>query len=145
MVRTPEDAALHHRIRHEVFVAEQGIFADSDVDHHDGDPATIRVLGLVGAVAAGTVRLYPLDATGRWQGDRLAVLPGFREHRLGVPLVRFAVATAGGLGGREMVAHVQVDNVRFFQRLGWHSRGEAEIYVGRPHRLMVIELGGEKT
>ena len=49
--------------------------------------------------AVGTVRLYPLDETGLWQGDRLAVLPGRRSAGAGGPLVRFAVATAARAGG----------------------------------------------
>ena len=64
------------------------------------------------------MRLYPLG-DGLWKGDRLAVLPTARVHRLGAALVHFAVATAGSLGGSRMVAQVQVSNVRFFERLGW--------------------------
>lgn len=135
-----EDIAAHHRIRHEVFVDEQGVFAGSDVDARDAEPDTIKVLARVGGEPAGAVRLYPLDAPdGVWQGDRLAVAPA---HRAGVGgrLVRFAVGTAAARGGREMVAHVQVGNVRFFERLGWECRGGTELYVGLPHQLMAIDL-----
>ncbi|GAY08676.1 MSMEG_0567/Sll0786 family nitrogen starvation N-acetyltransferase [Pseudonocardia sp. N23] len=130
-------------IRRAVFVEEQGLFAGSDLDDHDDDPSTIHVLGTVGGVPAGTVRLYPLEAghpEGDWQGDRLAVLPGFRASGLGAPLVRFAVATAGRLGGARMVAHVQMPNEVFFRRLGWSRLGDPEIYVGHPHLLMEIDL-----
>lgn len=131
----------HHGIRHEVFVEEQGLFHPSDVDDHDGDPEVIRVLGLCESVPAGTVRLFPLDPAGaRWQGDRLAVLPKFRALGVGKPLVRFAVATAAALGGGEMVAHIQLANVAFFQQIGWGKAGEVEIYVGVPHQPMSIGL-----
>jgi putative N-acetyltransferase (TIGR04045 family) len=133
--------ALHHLVRHQVFVAEQGIFAGTDIDAHDGEATTIRVLGFAGPVAAGAVRLYPLEPTAElWQGDRLAVLPVVRAHGLGMPLVRFAVATAARLGGREMQAHIQPANVRFFERLGWECRGPVEVYVGLPHQPMAIDL-----
>lgn len=135
-----EEVALHHRIRHLVFVDEQDVFSPSDVDGRDAAPDTIKVLGWADGTAAGAVRLYPLDGGGRWQGDRLAVLPPYRAYALGRPLVRFAVTTAARLGGTEMVAHVQVANVRFFERLGWAPRGDPEIYVGLPHQLMVIDL-----
>lgn len=99
------------------------------------------MLGWADGVPGGAVRLYPLDeADGLWQGDRLAVLPPYRACALGRLLVRFAVATAADLGGREMVAHVQVANVRFFERLGWECRGDPEVYVGLPHQLMTIDL-----
>lgn len=135
------EEAVHHRIRHEVFVLEQAVFAGSDRDERDAAAGTIKVLGWAGEVPGGAVRLYPLDeADGLWQGDRLAVLPPYRACALGRLLVRFAVATAADLGGREMVAHVQVANVRFFERLGWERRGDPEVYVGLPHQSMAIDL-----
>jgi putative N-acetyltransferase (TIGR04045 family) len=132
--------AEHHRIRHEVFVREQHLFDGSDRDRRDDEAATIKVLGFRDDVAGGAVRLYPLDRDGHWQGDRLAVLAGSRGHGLGAPLVRFAVASAAGCGGRLMTAHVQPPNVGFFERLGWHVSGDREIYVGVAHIPMAIDL-----
>jgi putative N-acetyltransferase (TIGR04045 family) len=143
--------ALHHEIRRRVFVEEQGMFEESDADDHDGDAATVHVLGLCGDVAGGAVRLYPLtDASldcdavdlepGLWKGDRLAVLPSFRHNGLGAPLVRFAVQTAAQAGGRKMIAHIQPSNVGFFEHLGWYAVGEPVSFVGRPHQTMAIDL-----
>jgi putative N-acetyltransferase (TIGR04045 family) len=129
----------HWRVRHAVFVQEQAVFAGTDQDAHDADDRTVHCLGLVDGVIAGAVRIYPLDdARELWLGDRLAVLPQFRTARLGGPLVRFAVATAGARGGRQMNAHVQVANVGFFERLGWSRAGTEETYVGLPHQPMTI-------
>lgn len=132
--------AIHHDIRRAVFVTEQHVFDGTDADAHDTAPSTLHVLGLVDGVPAGTVRLYPLDDSGCWQGDRLAVLPPFRAAGLGAPLVQFAVATAAARGGRRMIAHVQPANEVFFRRLGWTRRGAPELYVGIPHVLMDIAL-----
>lgn len=136
----PDDLAAHHRIRHAVFVVEQELFRLDDRDAHDSHAATIHVLGLDGGVPAGTVRLYPLG-DGIWKGDRLAVLP---EHRhsggLGALLVRYAVATAGALGGSRMVAQIQPGNVRFFQGLGWTAIGDPTDYLGALHQQMSIAL-----
>jgi putative N-acetyltransferase (TIGR04045 family) len=141
LVTGPDELASHHWIRQETFVREQHVFAGSDVDAHDAREDVLHVVGYCGGVPAGTVRLYPLDESGRtWQGDRLAVLPEFRHVGLGTPLVRFAVATAGRLGGVSMNAHVQVANERFFTRLGWIRQGDVELYAGRPHLLMTIAL-----
>lgn len=136
----PWMVAEHHRIREAVFVREQGLFQGSDRDVHDDEAVTIKVLGFRDDVAGGAVRLYPVDGTGHWQGDRLAVLAGARGHGLGAPLVRFAVATAAAGGGRIMTAHIQPRNVPFFERLGWYMSGEQEIYVGVPHVPMAVEL-----
>ncbi len=145
--------AAHFRIRHQVFVVEQGLFrtgnarqpggpAGDDRDARDDDPATIHVIGLADEVICGTVRLYPLGEPGGWKGDRLAVLAGHRRHGLGAPLVRFAVATAGALGGREMEAYIQPANVAFFEWLGWRRTGGIVDYAGLGHQRMTIPLDG---
>jgi putative N-acetyltransferase (TIGR04045 family) len=141
-----EDLAAHFRIRHQVFVVEQNLFAGTgDRDVHDDDPATVHVLGFFSGTACGTVRLYPVPGVpGRWKGDRLAVLDGHRHHGLGAPLVRFAVATAGARGGREMEAYIQPANVRFFEWLGWHPAGGLVTYAGVPHQRMLITLSGQE-
>jgi putative N-acetyltransferase (TIGR04045 family) len=137
---TDEDVAIHHAIRHAVFVQEQGFFDGDDRDARDDDPSTVKVLALCGPVAGGAVRLYPLDEPGLWKGDRLAVLSAFRPRGLGAHLVRFAVRTAGGRGGERMVAHVQPRNVAFCRKLGWHTEGEPVEYVGNTHQQMAIRL-----
>jgi putative N-acetyltransferase (TIGR04045 family) len=139
---SPDDVAVHHEIRHAVFVEEQRIFDGSDRDERDDDPATIKVLGIGGGIAGGAVRLYPLDEPGRWRGDRLAVLPAFRRHGLGPPLVRFAVRLAGERGGELMDAYIQPRNVPLFRKLGWRTEGDLLEHVGLPHQRMVIELSG---
>jgi putative N-acetyltransferase (TIGR04045 family) len=139
-----EARAAHHAIRHAVFVAEQGMFADSDVDAHDARDDVVHVLATHRGRPAGTVRLYPVGP-GEWLGDRLAVLSEFRAAAIGGPLVRFAVETAGARDGRLMRAHVQVANERFFHRLGWTTAGPAETYVGAPHVPMTIALQSPMT
>lgn len=141
IVATAEaDRVTVRRIRNEVFVHEQQVFAEDDNDEHDEDNATHHVLARVGGAAAGTVRLYPLDEPGVWKGDRLAVLPAFRHAHLGGPLVRFAVRTASRAGGHLMIAHVQLPNVAFFERLGWRRVGDPAPYVGLDHQQMAIDL-----
>lgn len=147
-VADAEDLAAHFRIRHQVFVVEQGLFRSvgagdggRDRDVHDDNLATVHVVGLFDGVPCGTVRLYPVpQVPGRWKGDRLAVLDGHRHHGLGAPLVRFAVATAGARGGREMEAYIQPANVRFFEWLGWQPVGGLVTYADIPHQRMLIDL-----
>jgi putative N-acetyltransferase (TIGR04045 family) len=127
----------HFDIRHEVFVSEQRLFADSDLDEHDDDPHTLHALGFYDGVPVGAVRLFPLRGE-LWQGDRLAVLLPYRMVGLGSPLVRLAVAEAAARGGKRMVAHIQLANVAFFRHLGWELDGSPEIYQGVPHQPMAV-------
>ena len=159
-VATEAERCAHFRIRHQVFVIEQGLFGGSyggvggtggdDTDVHDDDPAAIHVIGRADETICGTVRLYPLgpdagpdaraDAGGRWKGDRLAVLASYRHLGLGAPLVRFAVTAAARLGGREMEAFIQPANIAFFRWLGWERTGDLVDYAGLPHQRMLIDL-----
>ncbi len=142
LARDPGDLTAHFAIRRSVFVEAQGLFALDDRDDHDDAPETLHAIGLAGDEIVGAVRLYPLDDAGLWKGDRLAVLPTERALRLGAMLVRFAVRTAGERGGRLMVAQVQLPNVRFFERLGWHRDGDSAPMLGVEHQPMAIGLSG---
>jgi putative N-acetyltransferase (TIGR04045 family) len=142
VARTGSDLEAHHRVRHAVFVEEQRIFERSDRDAWDD--AAVKVIAAIGPMVVGAVRLYPLDEAGLWKGDRLAVLPRARRLRVGAPLVRFAVATAGAMGGARMIALIQARNVAFFQHLGWSSLGDETSYRGATHQEMTIALSGAR-
>ncbi len=136
-----DELAAHFAVREAVFVDAQGLFEGSDRDARDDLDSTLHAVAWVGGEVVGTVRLYPLGG-GLWKGDRLAVLPSARVYQLGGELVRFAVRTAGELGGSRMVAQVQVANVRFFERLGWACDGDPGRYCGVMHQPMAILLEG---
>jgi putative N-acetyltransferase (TIGR04045 family) len=140
LVETADELAAHYAVRHRVFVQDQRLFAGSDRDGRDLQPQTLHAVGGDGGAIVGAVRLYPVDGEGRWQGDRLAVLPQSRVRHLGALLVRFAVATAGERGGHTMVAQIQLPNVRFFERLGWSADGPPGPYHGVMHQPMAIPL-----
>lgn len=137
---TPGDLEAHHRVRRAVFVEEQGIFAVDDRDGWDDD--AVKVVAAIDGEVVGAVRLYPLDEAGLWKGDRLAVLAGARRLRVGAPLVRFAVRTAGERGGTRMIALIQRPNVAFFRHLGWSLLGAESEYRGTTHQEMTIALAG---
>ena len=140
VARSVEERARHFAVRHAVFVVEQRIFSGDDHDGYDDDPATVHAIGVADGLTGGAVRLYPVGDAGLWKGDRLAVLPSHRHGALGASLVRFAVATAGELGGNRMVAMIQLPNVAFFRSLGWRESGPVAPYHGIAHQPMDIPL-----
>jgi putative N-acetyltransferase (TIGR04045 family) len=140
LAAVPAELDAHFAVRRRVFVEDQALFERDDRDERDDRPATLHAVADVDGAIAGAVRLYPLDPTGLWKGDRLAVLPEARVHRLGGLLVEFAVRTAGERGGHRMVAQIQPPNVRFFEHLGWHADGEPAEYHGVMHQPMAIPL-----
>ncbi len=140
VARTAEEMAGHFEVRRHVFVSEQGLFQESDRDRWD--ETAIHVVAVAGGQVVGAVRLYPLDEAGLWQDDRLSVSVTARTLRAGGPLVRFAVATAGELGGHLMIARIQGPIVPLFRFLGWERVGGLIDYCGVPHQRMTIPLSG---
>lgn len=139
-VDTDAERRICAELRHETFVVAQSLFDTTDKDAHDEDAQTIHLVAAIGGVAGGTVRIYRLDDSGLWKGDRLAVAPILRSMVIGEQLVRTAVQTAGEHGGTEMIATVQVPNIGFFERLGWRRDGETTVEYGAPHQAMRIDL-----
>jgi len=137
---TESDLAAHFSIRHQVFVNEQGVLVLTDVDQWDTGPDVVHVLAARDGKCAGAVRLYPVDESGRWKGDRLAVLKTHRATVVGAQLVRFATATAAARGGSVMEASVQLANVKFFRRLGWTCDGVPRSFFGLLHQPMLFDL-----
>lgn len=140
VAREGAELERHFAVRRAVFVDEQRLFAGDDRDEHDDEAWTLHAVGLAGGEVGGAVRLYPLDDRGLWKGDRLAVLREFRHGLLGAALVRFAVRTAGELGGDRMLAMIQLPNVRFFEELGWRRCGGVVPYREVDHQPMDIPL-----
>ena len=142
----PAEAAAHRRLRREVFVHEQGLFAHSDTDLVDDDPrAVLLVARSVDGEVLGGVRIHPapgpdgappLRDLGWWRGSRLVVAADARLHLgVGAALVRAACARAESEGALRFDAEIQAQHRRLFERLGWQVRAERVLH-GRPHLLV---------
>ncbi|MBG6096914.1 MSMEG_0567/sll0787 family protein [Nocardioides luteus] len=131
---TAADREAYLRLRREVFVTEQGLFAGSDLDDVDEDPRRIVLLARAddGEVLGG-VRLHPAqpDApdVGWWRGSRLAVKADARQLLgVGAALVRAACAAAEQAGALRFDATVQARNEGLFRRLGWVPRERIHLH-----------------
>lgn len=142
--------AEYWQLRSAIFCQEQHLFEDCDRDEKDAIAYPIAALGhdarlasgVPGGVAScvvGVVRI--LEESPRvWYGGRLGVHPECRRHnQIGKGLIWKAVTTAHGWGCDRFLATVQIQNVRFFERLHWQSLKELEIR-GVSHHLMEADL-----
>jgi len=130
-------------LRRQVFVAEQGVFANDDRDQHDQHALTIVALSVVAGMhdrVIGTVRIYE-DAGRVWYGGRLAVAAEYRRYsRVGERLTVAAVSTARHHAAARFLATVQEANVAFFERQQFRLLAPLSLH-GRAHALMEAELG----
>jgi putative N-acetyltransferase (TIGR04045 family) len=131
----------YYALRRQIFVEEQALFQDDDVDALDAiahpiiaietDAPSLEVLGVV--------RIYEPEPR-LWYGGRLGTHPNYRKGwQIGKGLIYKAVTTANAWGCDRFLATVQIQNVRFFQRLHWDSLEELEIR-GITHHLMQADL-----
>jgi putative N-acetyltransferase (TIGR04045 family) len=141
LAETHAEVSAYFSLRQEIFVKEQGLFSGSDVDSFDAIAHPIIALNpdLEVLKVLGVVRIYEPKPR-LWYGGRLGT---HCEHRkgwkIGKGLIYKAVTTANTWGCDRFIATVQLQNVRFFQRLHWESQEELDIQ-GIPHHLMEADL-----
>jgi len=136
IVQTETEIRECLNIRHVVFVTEQRLFPDTDRDDHDD--TAIHIAAVADDRIIGTVRCYE-RRPGLWYGGRLAVLEEHRTGRVGTLLVQKAVQTMREKPEvNRFLATIQIQNVRFFEKLGWWSLGRPRLLNGKKHQLMEI-------
>lgn len=138
VARTPAELDQALATRREVFVKEQGLFSGSDVDENDS--RSIHLVCEQDGQIVGTVRVYPLNGNGHWIGGRLAVSKANRSYRAGALLVREAMKRVKKHGCQKFTAEIQLPNVPFFVRLGWHPVGDPTPHLGMLHQTMEADL-----
>ncbi|HTT12655.1 MAG TPA: GNAT family N-acetyltransferase [Burkholderiaceae bacterium] len=121
-------------VRHAVFVAEQLVPEDLEVD--DFDPVSVHALARdVDGAAIGTGRLLPDGHIGR-----LAVLARARGRGVGSALLRALMDESRRRGNREAMLNAQVQAVPFYERYGYAAEGEPYDDAGIAHIAMRCRL-----
>jgi radical SAM protein (TIGR04043 family)/putative N-acetyltransferase (TIGR04045 family) len=136
--RTRVEQERAFEIRREVFVLEQKLFSDSDIDENDA--RSLHLIAEWNNQVIGTVRVFPVDNSGHWIGGRLAVRKEFRNTGAGEILVREAMQCVKNRGCTKFTAHIQLENVPFFSKIGWKTIEPVKDYHGKPHQLMEADL-----
>jgi predicted GNAT family N-acyltransferase len=130
------DRAAAYAVRHEVFVAGQGV--PFDLERDDLDDSAAHVVAVVDGRVVGAGRLVIDEETGVL--GRLAVLDAARGTGLGVALVGLIEATARDRGCRSVELHAQVPVRGFYEQLGYTAAGAEYEEAGIPHITMCKSL-----
>ncbi|BAU43236.1 MSMEG_0567/Sll0786 family nitrogen starvation N-acetyltransferase [Leptolyngbya sp. O-77] len=139
LARSPYEVNEYFNLRRMIFCTEQGLFQDSDVDSIDDIAYPIIAIENATDRVVGIVRIYEPEP-GLWYGGRLGTHPDYRRGwQIGKGLIYKAVTTANTWGCHRFLATVQLQNVRFFQRLHWQTLEELTL-CDRPHHLMEADL-----
>ncbi|KYF82348.1 GNAT family N-acetyltransferase [Sorangium sp. So ce296] len=124
------------RLRYEVFVVEQAVPADIEVDELDEGAQHFVVLD--GDEVVATMRIVPYgDAL---KVGRVAVRKDLRGTGLGRRLLEEAIRVAAAQGARALVLNAQVAAAPFYRKLGFVEEGPIFDEAGIPHTRMVRRM-----
>lgn len=130
---TDDDRAACLAIRRRVFIEEQGVAEDLEVDGRDGE--AVHLLARLDGAPVGTLRIRTVGDAAKL--ERVAVLAGHRGAGIGAALTRAALDAARAMPGvvRAKLG-AQVPVIAFYERLGFTASGPVYDDAGIPHRDM---------
>lgn len=124
-------------LRHEVFVVEQGVPQELEVDNDD--KIATHLVALSQGRVVGTLRVVLHGCAAKI--GRMAVSASWRNNGIGRDLMEFAAVTASREGVAEIILNAQVSARDFYARLGYVEEGALFDDAGIPHVLMRKHLG----
>jgi len=116
-------------IRFTVFVEEQGVPREIELDEHDAH--CVHAVVFDGDRAVGTGRLLPDGHIGR-----MAVLQDWRRSGVGALMLEALVERAKERGDTQVVLSAQVQAVPFYREHGFVAEGNVYMEAGIPHQDM---------
>ena len=122
-------------IRMRVFVSEQGVPRDIELD--DDDQHAIHFLATSSGRAVGTARLVMRGKKAKV--GRMAVLKKYRRKGIGAALLKRVIAAAKHRGARIIFLHAQMTVIEFYEKMGFRCVGPVFDEAGIAHRQMVLK------
>jgi predicted GNAT family N-acyltransferase len=129
-VETEADLESALSVRRTVFVDEQGVPEELELDAYDDLDGATHFVARDGETAIGAARLRPYDADEcdtqrpRAKVERVAVLSEYRGEGVGAALMDAVEAAADEEGFKTLVLHAQTAVEGFYARRGYEVVGE---------------------
>ena len=136
-VTTPDERRAGLAIRRTVFVDEQGVTPEADLDQHEASAR--HALASLSGRPVGTLR-WRWYEPGTAKIERVAVLPGYRRLGIGRALVAWAMRDIVAEGARAAMLHAQTDAIALYQAFGFVQDGESFLEEGLRHVTMRLAL-----
>lgn len=135
---SPRPADSLFVVRRKVFIDEQDVLPDEDVDGLD--PQCVHFLAEVGGEPVGVARLRDAG-NGVAKAERVAVLREHRGQGVGEALMRALEQVARERGFRQVRLGAQLTALGFYERLGYTVEGEEFLDARIRHRMAFKDLG----
>ncbi|CAM3683268.1 GNAT family N-acetyltransferase [Alicyclobacillus pomorum] len=139
IIRVEDPSSLQDafEVRRQVFIEEQHVPEDMELDEYDDAPQTIHILARdENGSPVGTARFRPYHDAGVAKVERVAVVGSHRGTGLGRSLMKFIEAEASHEGFRELRLNAQTHAQCFYERLGYKAVGNVFFEAGIEHIAM---------
>lgn len=137
LVTNDRELEAAFEVRKQVFVEEQGISEDLELDSHDREALHIVVKD--GERVIGTARvLFP--ATNQAKIERMAVLKPHRRQGIGSGIISFLNEELRSRQVEQVILHAQYPVVAFYKSCGFEESGSPFWEAGIKHIKMERQL-----
>ncbi|MFC2038444.1 GNAT family N-acetyltransferase [Chloroflexota bacterium] len=124
-------------VRREVFVREQEIPKEIEMDEYDSE--ALHVIVRTGDTVIGTARArFPAENTAKI--ERMAVLNDFRRRGVGSGIIDFLTGEFRKNGTSHLILHAQCVVADFYKSCGFEESGEPFMEAGIEHIQMEKRL-----
>jgi len=136
-VNTTKELKDVQEVRRQVFIEEQGINREADIDGLDQTSDHIIVYD--NNTPVGTARIRYKNRV-QAKLERIAVLKSYRGQGIGKRITEASLKLAKMKGASEVTLDAQQSAARFYKKLGFRQEGEPFEEVGIPHIAMTRKL-----
>lgn len=133
-----DDLQRCFEIRRRVFVEEQSVPIELEMDEYDG-AAVHFLMSTDAGETIGTARM--IDRGNQAKIGRVAVLAGYRGRGYGKLIMDFVIDEARRRGYELAVLSSQTYAIPFYELLGFVAEGPEFDDAGIPHRMMRMRIG----
>lgn len=135
-VTTEEQLEDAFSVRKTVFVKEQGVAEEVELDEYEDCSDHVVIYDENKPVGTGRVRIVEDKA----KLERICVLASHRKHHLGKTIMNELEAIAIEKGLAKAKLHGQVQAAAFYEKLGYETASDVFMEENIPHVKMVKDL-----
>ena len=130
---THEDRKQCYALRHVVYVEEQGVPVELEIDDHDETDA-IHMIGVEDGTVVATARLYLVDGVGKI--GRVAVSETYRGRGYGKHIIQALMDYARDENILRLELDAQIHATGLYEKLGFKKTGDIFDDAGIDHIKM---------
>ncbi len=136
IVKTTQEKEAAYRIRHIVFVDEQQVPVDEEIDEFEDK--SIHFIAYDDDNAVGASRLRFIEDYGKL--ERICVLKPYRGKSFGKHIIERMESEIIKNSYHKAKLHAQTHAKKFYEQLGYHVISDEFMDAGIPHVAMIKDL-----